>query len=284
MRPKLRTAPAIPAARSVLSLASNQKKVGASRKPRGARRKSSAGSRPWRPKSSVACARRERKATKKTTPSKRRNRSRTRTRLDGMAGVVSVGVSREPEGVARDRGVAGVERAPGVGERSEADPPAGPALEPPSRAHAEAAAAAGDDATWRSQLPGFPGFVSHPAARSACVAAKAYATLGRYSKVNGRAVRLARCGWRRRHDQRDGPNRRTGPDADAPGPCVARRAGELRGPRGDRLRPERRHQREHNRGHLTLGHDTRQHGRRGRGYRHRDVRNGPVGGSSLVRR
>ncbi len=48
MRPKLRTAPAIPAARSVLSLASNQKKVGASRKPRGARRKSSAGSRPWR--------------------------------------------------------------------------------------------------------------------------------------------------------------------------------------------------------------------------------------------
>src|SRR5439155_19658917 len=154
----------IAAARSAPSLAPSQKMVGASRKPSGARRKASAGSRPWRPKSSVACARRERKAARKTAPSKRRNRSRTRTRPGGRAGVVSVGVSREPDGVARDRRVAAVERAPRVAERREADPPAGRALEPPSLAHAGAAAAAGDERRSRivprSQLPGFPGFVT----------------------------------------------------------------------------------------------------------------------------
>src|SRR5881392_2818485 len=62
-----------------------------------------------------------------------------------------------------------------------------------------------------------------------------------------------RCGRRRKHDQRDRPNRGTAPDADAPGPRVARRAGQVRGPRGDRLRPERRQQREHHPGHVTLG-------------------------------
>jgi len=62
--------------------------------------------------------------------------------------------------------------------------------------------------------PGSPGFVSHPAHTPslACEVAKAYATVGRYSKTNRRRrgsragqrlERGARCG-RRKHDQRDG--------------------------------------------------------------------------------
>jgi len=63
--------------------------------------------------------------------------------------------------------------------------------------------------------PGSPGFVSHPAHTPslACEVAKAYATVGRYSKTNRRRrgsragqrlERAARCGRRRKHDQRDG--------------------------------------------------------------------------------
>ena len=128
---------------------------------------------------------------------------------------------------------------------------------------------------------------------SACVAAKAYATPGRYSKANGRAGEGrvpsmpesgVRCGGRTKHDERDGPNRCTAPDADAPRPRVARRAGRVRGACGDRLRPQRRHRRERHPGHVTRGHAARQHQCRGRRHPHRDVRNGSLGRRGLVRR